>query len=77
VVDVSTGDEETVWPIVRDLVDLLPPDITLAGEVRRAGALGTTVTRLRSRDATEETTGLVTKTTGSHQPAAGHLPPPA
>jgi hypothetical protein len=66
VVDVSAGDAEAIWPIVRYLVDVLPPDITLAVEMRRAGALDTTVTRFRSRDATEATSGLVKKTTGSH-----------
>jgi hypothetical protein len=65
VVDVSAGDAEAVWPIVCELVDMLPPDITLAVEMRRAGAPVTMVRRLRSRDATEATSVLATKTTAS------------
>ena len=62
VVDVSGCDAEAVWPTVRHLVAVLPPDITLAVEMYRDGALSTAVTLRRLPDVAEATSGLVTKT---------------
>ena len=74
-VDVSGCDAETVWPTVRHLVAVLPPDITLAVELCRDGAPSTTVTLRRSPDRAETTSGLVTKPTC--QPSTGDPLAPA